>query len=82
MQLMREGLTNWGQCTGLHDKNGKEICSGDILSEQDGIGVVRHLFGGMVATQQLTGDAVINMLSFHKLCEVIGNIYQNPELLN
>lgn len=74
------------QFTGLHDKNGREIYEGDILDiglrDQDGKPVVApvsyeaYLAGyvldnrGYGIWQRLGGD-----------CEVVGNIFENPELL-
>jgi uncharacterized phage protein (TIGR01671 family) len=72
------------QSTGLKDKNGKEIFEGDILGSKDGIldGVVEFRSDlGMWTT------SLIRYNNFERLCNVaserkiIGNIYENPELL-
>ena len=75
---------NLMQSTGLHDKNGKEIFEGDILGEKDG------LLNGTVEYRADLGmfvNSLIRYNNFERLCniasdrEIIGNIYENPELL-
>lgn len=76
------------QFTGLEDKNGKEIYEGDILK-----GGILHLTGGKeisnedVATTVTYKDGMfklggVSLLSFHRRAEVIGNVYENPELVD
>lgn len=70
------------QYTGLKDKNGKEIYEGDILQIDDHIvgdfEVVWHKLGWKI--KRAIG---YESLSVHKSedCTVIGNIHENPELL-
>ena len=85
------------QCTGLRDKNGKLIFEGDILKvtgsrDASGYGVVEYLQAGC----QFFINGYLDYPSpyhprrkgeFHQplqewLCtEVIGNMYENPELI-
>ena len=72
------------QSTGLFDKNDKEIFEGDILGTKDGSlnGVVEYRTDLGMWTNSL-----IRYNNFERLCnvagnrEIIGNIYENPELL-
>lgn len=73
------------QYTGLKDKNGKEIYEGDILhSANEGHCQVHYDdFYGCWATQFKEAECeelLGNSLKDYQL-EVIGNIYENPELL-
>lgn len=72
------------QSTGLKDKNGKEIFEGDVLGTKDG------LLNGVVEYRSDLGmwtNSLISYNNFERLCnvagsrEIIGNIYENPELL-
>jgi len=72
-----------GQFTGLHDKNGKEIYEGDILlNDKDSecmpgqSFIVKYIPGHFVAGGILgAGDHI------GQDCKIIGNIHQNPELM-
>ena len=72
------------QSTGLFDRNGKEIFEGDILGTKDG------LLNGVVEYKSDLGmwtNSLIRYNNFERLCnvansrEIIGNIYENPEIL-
>jgi uncharacterized phage protein (TIGR01671 family) len=81
------------QFTGLKDKNGKEIYGGDIVKDADGdIGEIvfddfvwsfRHypLKGGEFTDGFGVEEYTDITLSEEDVLEVIGNIYNNPELL-
>lgn len=65
-----------GQYTGLKDKNGKRIFEGDVLSLRTGRPhVVKFEEGSFVLT-----DTAISIRYACKF-EIIGNIHDNPELL-
>lgn len=81
------------QSTGLHDKNGKEIFEGDIVTDGEFIGEIRNhqtlgfymldeeenerFFSDSASLEDFEEDAKI----VSEILEIIGNIYENPELL-
>ena len=75
------------QYTGLKDKNGKEIYEGDMLSvngRNSGLPVVVIYEDGafMGAYTDSTFKYPLNSVELHlQKTEVIGNVYENPELL-
>lgn len=73
------------QSTGLMDKNGKEIFEGDVAkmaknvySEPTYYEVVRHRGGAYRLESKQHG---CELWLRHTDCEIAGNIYENPELL-
>ena len=71
-----------GQFTGLTDKNGKKIFEGDIIAEygdKEFSAVVRFDEGCFVATDDKLWHTVL--LEHLEELEIIGNIHDNPELL-
>jgi len=75
------------QFTGLHDKNGVEIYEGDIVRSK-GKPLSKVVFSKKAAKFCIQS---YRMNPYNKMtkrvysilsCEVVGNIYENPELLN
>jgi len=81
------------QSTGLKDKNGKEIFEGDILTDGDVISDIKYhqtlgfymigKYGFSVPFGQGVDVEYFEEFAVHvsKTFEVIGNIYENPEIL-
>lgn len=73
-----------GQYTGLHDKNGKEIYEGDIVKikyRDEDIGKVIYEHNGFSIDVTNMNKAYGRVSFVNNFMEVIGNIYDNPELL-
>ncbi|ARQ07073.1 YopX protein [Macrococcoides canis] len=72
------------QSTGLHDKNGKEIYEGDIINCRD-----LWLDGDRRKTHKqivkydsgMFSAGYVSLRTSNSTSEIIGNIYENPELL-
>ncbi|MFR2837861.1 MAG: YopX family protein [Zhenhengia sp.] len=78
------------QYTGLKDKNGKEIYEGDIVKYNYNNQVYQDVYAKVeysIAGFRLNADYISRHLSRHiriantDYYEVVGNIYENPELL-
>jgi uncharacterized phage protein (TIGR01671 family) len=70
------------QYTGLKDKNGKEIYEGCILRTSWGeIGVVIFDNTGFTLFRKNPQRYVDHDSEFFEDCEILGDIFQNPELI-
>jgi hypothetical protein len=65
------------QYTGLKDKNGKEIYEGDILKSDIFTGQVIYYAPTFMVVEKDGWDMITNGEDY----EIVGNIYENPELL-
>ena len=83
---------NLMQSTGLKDKNNKEIFEGDIVTDGEFIREIRNhqtlgfytiidgresFFGDSISIEEFKEDVE----EFTQITEIIGNIYENPGLL-
>ena len=71
------------QYTGLHDKNGKEIWEGDIFPHNGMNLVVKYELGAVVGHWFGSNEYIFfDHYANDDEVEIIGNIYENKELLN
>ena len=76
------------QCTGLKDKNGKEIYGGDRIKIEGSDTIYEVEYGRGVWVARFGDESGDNICLYHYTrkdtvlyAEVIGNIHENPELL-
>lgn len=69
------------QSTGNKDKNGKEIFEGDVLQTYDGE-LSKVVWNKELACWEAEFlSEIADVKSNRSDCEIVGNIYENPELL-
>lgn len=77
---LETGDTHLMQFTGLLDKNGREIWEGDIVENNDLKFLVHWKESGFFLRNEKGQEFI--MLSEHPHSEVIGNVWENPDLLD
>ena len=70
-----------GQYTGLTDKNGTKIFEGDIVRDAETSDVGKIFFDTYAAMFVIGFETTIADFNASYSLEVIGNIYDNPELI-
>lgn len=66
------------QFTGLYDKNGKEIYEGDICKHP----VCGSIYEHFDIVEYSINGFFVSFWPVSSVCEIIGNIHENPEIIN
>lgn len=73
------------QFTGLLDKNGKKIFEGDVLEivvdDESYIDIIVFVDGAFGTTTRQVFTPFCKTPEYMAICSVIGNIFENPELI-
>lgn len=74
-------INSVGQFTNLHDKKGNEIYEGDILKTP--YGITYMVFDNCGYAIKSPGSEAVDyeFSAFYLNCEIIGNIFENNELI-
>lgn len=81
----------WMQYTGLHDKNGKEIYEGDVVLGKFNLDEVEdYIYLTLTEEEKKTQSKLFHIEDIFypytnpipEDLEIIGNVYENPELLS
>lgn len=79
IDMFQKDLMTLMQYTGLKDKNGREIYEGDIVKNEYGKAMDIQYDPRSAAFG--VGDYYFGTIGSGRILEVIGNIFENPELL-
>lgn len=85
LEMEAEGIytpVNVMTCTGFEDKDGKLIFEKDIINFGYGlVGIVQFVFGKWVVEPVGIDDYYDELYRMAEHTKVLGNLYENPELL-
>ena len=82
VEMLNSGGDVIMQFTGLEAKGGVEIYEGDILKDKGVMCIVAFKWNGWTLLNMDNDSQFSNNFAYAQCCEVVGNIYENKELLN